>query len=101
MTGHAVLDQIASGGAGPGDRAGRADMVGGDGIEEQAEDAGILDIADRRRLALQALEIGRVLHIGGIVVPAIGEAVLRGAQRLPALIALEDVGIAGLEQLPA
>ena len=62
----AVLDQIAAGGAVAPDRAGGRDVVGGDGIEEQAEDARALDIGHRRGRQRHAGEIGRVLHIGRV-----------------------------------
>ena len=51
-----------------------------------------------RRLAAHADEIGRVLHIGRIVVPGVGLA-FRRLHRLPVVVAVEDVGIFAGEEL--
>ena len=56
------------------DRAGRRDVVGGDRIEEQAEDPRLDHVGRRLRRLLHADEIGRVLHIGRAFVPGIGLA---------------------------
>jgi hypothetical protein len=64
---HLVLAEIFAGGAGFLDVAGGADVVGGDVVAEHGQDARAFDVADRRRLHRDALEIGRVLHVGGAV----------------------------------
>ncbi len=98
--GDVVIEEIGSRRAGPFDGAGRADMVGRDGVEEEAQHARVLDIGERRRRASrQILEIGRVPHIGGVLVPLVGLAGLGAANRLPALVALEHVRIARLEHI--
>ena len=93
-----VLLQVLAGRRGGPDGAGGRDVVGGDRIEEQAEDAGVDDVGHRLRLLGHALEIGRVLHVGRADVPLEGEAA-RDLDRPPVLVAREDVGVAGREQL--
>ncbi|GJE04384.1 hypothetical protein GMJLKIPL_6346 [Methylobacterium isbiliense] len=89
--------QVGAGRRGRPDVASRRDVVGGDRVEEQAEDPGADDVGDRRRGLLHAHEVGRVLHVGGAGVP--GEGLGRGdLHRLPVLVAAEDVGVARLEQ---
>ena len=93
-----MLDQIAAGRAVAPDAAGRRDVVGGDGIEEQPEDARALDIGDRRGRQRHLGEIRRVLHIGRARVPAIGEPALH-RDLAPFGIAAEHVAVALLEHL--
>ena len=69
-----VLEQVLAGGGGGLDGAGGRDVVGGDLVAEQAEDARAVDVADAGRVLLDAGEVGRVLHVGGLVVPGVGEA---------------------------
>ena len=61
---HLMLDEILTGRARGLDRARGRNVVGGDRIEEEREDARVLDVGDRDRRLGQPLEIGRVLHIG-------------------------------------
>jgi hypothetical protein len=89
----AVLGQIGAGGRGLLDGPGGADVVGGDGVAEDPQHARLDDVLDRGRLHRQALEIGRVAHIGGGVVPGVGLAALH-VDLLPVLVALEDVLVA-------
>src|SRR5690606_18857628 len=89
----AVVGQVLTGGRGLLDRTGRADVVGGDRVAEDAQDARLDDVGDGRRLHRQTLEIRRVLHIGRVVVPLIGLAA-GDLDRLPVLVALEDVLVA-------
>ena len=96
---HLMLDQILAGRAVALDRAGGRDVVGGDGIEEEAEDARADDVGQRLRRRLHVGEVGRVLHIGRAIGPAIGEAAL-DLDLSPVLVALEDVAVAGAEHLP-
>ncbi len=95
---HLAFTQVFAGRRGQFDGAGRADVVGGDRVAEHAEDAGLDDVGDRLRLHAHALEIGRVLNIGGADVPGIGLAAGH-LDALPGLVALEDVGVAGGEHL--
>ncbi len=46
-----------------------------------------------------ALEVGRVLHVGGLVVPTVGEARRRILIAAPELVAAEHVGILRFEQI--
>ena len=80
------------------DRARRRDVVGGDRIEEQPEDARVFDVLDRLRRHRHALEIGRVLHIGRAHVPGVGLA-RRGLDLPPVGVAVEHVRVFGLEHL--
>src|SRR3546814_1841540 len=68
----AMLAEVLAGRAVLLDRAGGRDVVGGDLVAEQRQQAGALDVGDRRRRGAHALEIGRMLHVGRIPVPAVG-----------------------------
>ena len=74
------------------ERSRRADVIGGDHVAQQRQNACALDIADHARVARHAPEIGRVLDIGGRGRPVIGLAVGR-FHRLPFFVALEDIGV--------
>ena len=89
--------QVRAGRRGRADVARRRDVVGGDRVEEQAEDAGIRDVLHRLRGLLHADEVGRVLHVGGARVPREGLG-LGDLDVLPVLVAAEHVGVARLEQ---
>src|SRR5690606_30389659 len=91
-----VLDQIGTRRAIALDRAGRGDVVGGDAVAEQSEDARTLHVGDFARLPRHVLEIGRVLDIGAAAVPAIDLAG-RGAELAPLLRPFEHVGVARAE----
>src|SRR5690606_30555039 len=97
---HAARLQVAAGGRVLLDGAGRGDVVGGDGVAEQAQHAGAVDVRDAAHLHAHALEVGRVLDVGGGLVPGVQLAVRRG-DGVPAAVALEHVGIVLLEQLRA
>src|SRR5690606_41059140 len=60
-----LFRSIAAGRAVRLDRARRADVVGGDRVAEHREQAGALNVCHRRWRHRHALEIGRVLDIGG------------------------------------
>ena len=62
-------------------------------IEEQAEDAGVDDIGHRLWRVGEIGEIGRLLHIGGSLVPSIGEAA-GDLDVLPLLVAFEHIAVA-------
>ena len=76
------------------------DVVGRDAVAQFREDARARDVADRRRLHRDALEIGRVLHVGRAVGPAIGVAAGLDLDRLPLLRSLEHLAVA-VEELVA
>ena len=96
--GHVVLQQVFAGGRRRLDGAGRRDVVGGDLVAEQPEDARAGDVGDGGRALVDALEVGRVAHVGGRVVPRVGLAAGR-VDRPPARVAVEHVGVAVEEQL--
>ena len=95
---HLAFTQVFASRRGQLDGAGRADVVGGDRVAEHAEDTGLDDVGDRLGLHAHALEIGRVLNIGGADVPGVGLAAGH-LDALPGLVALEHVGVAGGEHL--
>ncbi len=67
--GDAVVEQVFAGGAGGLDGAGGRDVVGGDLVAEEAEDARADEIAVAGRCLLDAGEVGRVLDVGGLCRP--------------------------------
>ncbi len=71
------------------DRTCRADVVGGDRVAEQCEDASALDVLDRSRIHRHAVEVGWLPHVGGVHVPLEG-VTLRGFEVLPAAVARKD-----------
>ena len=87
-----VLDEILARRRVDLDRAGRRDVIGGDRIQQEAEHARIDDVGQRRRMPSHADEIGRVLHVGRLLVPAVGQATLH-IDGAPVGIALENVGV--------
>jgi hypothetical protein len=89
----AVTGQIDAGGRGLLDRTGRRNVVGGDRVAEDGQDAGLDDVLDRSQVHRQAFEIRRVGDIGRAVVPLIGLAA-GDLDRLPVLVALEHVLVA-------
>ena len=76
------------------DTAGWRDMVSGDGITKQCQHPRPFNIAGRiRYLTGHALKIGRVLHIGGAIIPIIGHSA-RCLNGLPFRSAIEYISIA-------
>src|SRR3546814_10043586 len=67
---------------------------------EQADHAGAVDVDDGIDLHAHAIEVGRILDVGGDIVPRKGRAIGRG-DLVPARIALEHVGIVLLEHVRA
>ena len=94
----AVLGEVATGRAVLLDRAGGADVVGRDRVAQLEQDAGALDVLDRRGLVGHAVEVGRTADVGRLRVPLEGVALGR-RQRLPALVAGEDVLVGLAEHL--
>ena len=85
---HALLDQVARRRAALGDVAGGGDVIGRDRVAEQRQHARAVHVRQRRRRHGHALEVGRVLHVGGFLVPAV--EVARGHLDVgPVVIALE------------
>src|SRR3546814_20765980 len=69
-----VVAQVDAGGGGRLDRAGRGNVVGGDRVAEDAEDASLHDVRYRLGLHPHVLEIGRVLPVGRPRIPVVGLA---------------------------
>ena len=67
-------------------------MVGGDGIEQQAQHARIDDIGQRRRLPPHADEVGRVLHVGRPFIPAVSQASFH-TYGAPVGVSFENLGV--------
>src|SRR5699024_5537192 len=80
--------------------AGGRDVVGGDRIAEEGQAVCAVDVFGRRHVHGHAVEVGRVLDVGGRLVPGIQVAVRR-LDGIPALVTLEHVGVAVLEHVGA
>ena len=78
------------------DIAGRADVVGGDGVAEGREYASAGDVGDRGRLDGHAVEVGRLAHVGRGGVP-FKRRTGRSRQRAPALVTVEDASVLMIE----
>ena len=74
------------------DRTGRRDVIGGDRIAEQRQHPGVDDIGDRPRLRREIGEETRFADIGGTGLE-FEEIAGRNRQRLPALVAEEDIAV--------
>ncbi len=61
--------QIYAGGRSRPDVAGGRNVVSGDRIEEEAENAGTVNVGNERGRHGETVEIGRVRHIGALRVP--------------------------------
>ena len=96
----AVLDQVASRRALHLDRARRRDVVGGDAVAQDRQGAGPADLRDRLGLGRHPDEVRGVLDVGRGVVPLV-EVALRHRQRVPVLVALEDLAVLLVEHLGA
>ncbi len=88
----AMVDEVFAGRRLCLDRTGRRDVVGGDLVAEEAEDACTLDVADLTCRLAHSHEVRWVLHIGRVVVPCISLA-SRNLNGLPVFVALEHVRI--------
>ena len=94
----AVLGEVRPGRAVLLDRAGRADVVGGDRVAELEQHPGALDVGDRLGLVGHAVEVRRLADVRRVLVP--GEGVALGSrQRLPLLVSGEHVGVVVGEHL--
>ena len=94
----AVLGEVATGRAVLLDRTGRADVVGRDRVTELEQHPRAGDVRDRRRLVGHAVEVRRTADVGGALVP-LERVALGRRQRLPALVAGEDVLVGVAEHL--
>ena len=95
---NAVFGEVAPGRAVGLDGPGRRDVVGGDRIEEQPEDAGVDHVLHRLRRQRHSVEVRRVLDIGGGLVPGVGHAA-GDLDPAPRGVAPEHVLVAGGERL--
>ena len=95
-----AVEEVGGGGAVRGDAARRRDVVGRHGVADHHEDARARDVLELARLLGQVLEVGRVLHVGGAVVPAVAAA-LGGFERAPGGVALEHRAVLVAEHLGA
>src|SRR5690625_258378 len=73
-------------------------MVGLDTIAEEGYDPRAPDLLDRLGPETHIVEVGRILHIGRILVPAI-EATLWYGETAPVLVAVIDTRVLLLEHL--
>jgi hypothetical protein len=89
---HAVLAEVLRRRGVGLDRPGGGDVVGGDRVAEPREHPGADDVLDRRRVGRHPVEVRGLADVGGLRVPREGVP-LRRRQRLPALVAGEDVGV--------
>ena len=80
------------------DLTSRRDVIGGDGVTNVKEAAGVLDASDGRDISLSGLEEGRVVDVGGGIVPFVKLA-RGGIEVLPHLAAIKDVVVGSLEHL--
>src|SRR5580704_3194383 len=90
---NAVFLQIFSGGAIFLDRAGGGDVVGGDAVAEDGEDARVFDVRDGRGFQAHVIEVGGAADVGGILFPGVGLAFGNG-KAAPAGVAFENFRIA-------
>src|SRR5690606_29948957 len=82
------------------DVSGRGDVVGGDRVAEQAHHARTAYVLDRTDLHRHAVEVRRVLDVGGRLVP-LERLAFRRLDLVPAAVALEHVGVVLREQFGA
>ncbi len=73
-------------------------MIGGDGISEHRERTRPTNIAHRRRRHGHAVEVGRILHVGGFLVPGVALA-RRNLDARPVFVAGEDACVTLAEHL--
>ena len=94
----AVVGEVLAGGAVVLDGAGGGDVVGGDGVAEDGEDAGAVDVVDGRGCRGHAVEVGRLADVGGVGLPSVGVA---GGELevLPVGVAVGDGGVLLAEHL--
>ena len=97
---HSVLKQIASRGALFLDRAGWRNVVGGDAVAEQSQDARPGQIVDRAGFPCHVHEIRGMLDVSRHFFP-LKQVALGNGQTLPVGIAFEDLAVFLVEHLGA
>ena len=96
----AFFGEETAGGAVFLDRSGGGDVVGGDGIAEDAERARALDLDNVARLRGEAVEERRLLDVGGFAIPFIDVAG-GGFDLVPLRILVGEAGVEALENIGA
>ena len=96
---HAVFLQIFSGGTVFLDRSCGRDVVGGDAVAENCEDAGVVDVFDWSGLHVHVVEVGGASNVGGVSGPRRRSHPSGTAESAPALVALKDFAIRLFEHL--
>ena len=81
------------------DGAGRRDVVRRDAVAHHHQDPRVGDVGHRRRRHRHRLEEGRVLHVGGGVLPRVGLAALH-LDLAPVFVAVEDRAVARIGTCP-
>src|SRR5215472_1082711 len=95
---HAMVDEVLARGAVGLDRSGGRDVIRGYAVAEIAEHARAGDVLHGSGLRRHVLEVRRILYVRRLLVP---DEVLafRDLQSAPALVALEDIAVALLEEI--
>src|SRR5262249_34272459 len=73
-------------------RASWRDVIGGDRGQQPAPHARIDNVGERRGVSPHTDEIRRILHVGRLLVPAVGQASFH-VDAAPIGVALENVGV--------
>lgn len=94
----AALCQVASGRGVLGDLTSRGNVVCGDRVSHVDEAVGALDVRDGVEFVGRVLEEGRVVHVGGLVVPGV-LAAGGGLESLPHFATLQNVVVGCGEHL--
>jgi hypothetical protein len=90
LVGNSTLSKEASSRGVLGDLTGGGDVIGGDGVTHVQEAVGIVNVSDGLEFGLGALEEGRVVDVGRVIVPRV-EFTSGGFEVLPHLRSLKDV----------
>jgi hypothetical protein len=90
LIGDSALSKEASSRGVLGDLSSGGDVIGGDGVTHVQEAVSVVNVRDGLEFSLGALEEGRVVDVGGVVVPRV-EFTFGGLEVLPHLGSLEDV----------
>jgi hypothetical protein len=90
LVGNSTLSKEASSRGVLGDLTGGGDVIGGDGVTHVQEAVSIVNVSDGLEFGLGALEEGRVVDVGRVIVPRV-EFTSGGFEVLPHLRSLKDV----------
>lgn len=90
LVGDSTLSKEASSRGVLSDLTGGRDVISGDGVTHVQEAVGVVHVSDGLELSLGALEEGRVVDVGGVIVPRV-KFTGGGFESLPHLGSLEDV----------